>query len=266
VMCFDARVKDFNAQMLAEKKAKGERVVDPAEYAKHYYSKFTGADASVWDGKKSVKLSTLAKKANIAPAVTVDEENKLIAVFPNADVAAIKKANGIKEHSYSSGQDMAKLKKYRAKLKGMEAQAEHAAIKMLPVFVTDSGINAKLWTLLADAVARELGQERAAFIAIRRGLTDKKSMGDEKVEQWLTDKARTDRDRQEFIVEALICANWNEGGWHECGWSAEIKDAAKIAGVDLEKLPTTKPLTAKATAKNPALAKALTKVKGSKKK
>lgn len=257
VVCFNAKTKADGNRMLAEAKATGQTVIPAADYAKRQ-GNFSAAIETCYRDKKSRSFGTLAKLAGVAPALTLDEHGKAIEVFTLADKSAIYKKHKIKEYSYSGGggSDRKAFSAYQKKEKLWEKAAFVATAEILPK-VTKGGLHVKLWALLAAAVAGELGQEREAFVARRLGLTEKKMDGGSQLEAWLTNKARTDLDRQQFIVEGLLCARWNDGGYQTVKWGGAFKDLAALAGVNLDKI--------KAGLESAAHSKTKTNKKGKKK-
>lgn len=233
VGCFASKVKAHTEAVLAKAHAEGARVVGAEEYARQRYAKFQPADETVYEAKGKT-LGQLAKAAKIAPVVTVNAEGRVVEVFTNEDVAQIRKAAGIKEDDYRSN-EKAQFKKRKKREAAFEAVAKAATAKILDKLVGKT-LEPKLWSLLTDAIAQEAGIERTTFVAKRRGLAKTQTEATETLEAWLTSKERTDRDRQQFIVEILLCASWNGGGWHETKFSDAFQAAAKLAGVKLEKL------------------------------
>lgn len=232
--CFGIKTKLFAEQRLAIAKARGQEIIPAEKYRQDQYRYAELGDKDYYDNNQRT-WGQLAKAAGVTPRVTINREGAAIEVLAEEDKKAIhSKLNISSGHSGGSAADKAAEKRRRKKVDLYDGVAKAATVTILDKLVTTS-LHEKLWTLLADAVAGELGIDRTAHIAKRRGLCRTQGEANDALEKWLTDKARTNRDRQQFIVEALLCADWNES-WSDAKFRDSFDDIAKLAGVNLEKL------------------------------
>lgn len=234
--CFASKQTAHTMRVLSEAKAAGRRTVPSEEYARKRYSSFTKAEDKCYDeGAKGRTLAQLAKAAQIAPAVTVDEEGQPLEVFTNDDVAKIKKAAGIKERSYSGGgRNNAAAKAYQKKKKQFTAAAQAATATILEKEV-GLACSAGLWKLMCRGAYHATDIEKNAFVAKRRGLARGVNEAREGLKKWI-DQTTDGRELARMTVELLVCASWDKGRWQTCDWSNDFKAACKLAGVNLDKL------------------------------
>jgi ParB/RepB/Spo0J family partition protein len=231
VECYGAKVASHSAEELAKAAAAGARVMDAEEYEKRQYN-LNEASFTCYADSKGRSYGTLAKLAGIEPIVAVDEEGELKQVFTSEDISKIKSANKLKDYSGGqSAQSRAADNARKKKEKEFDAIAKGATFKILEKLVTPKGIHQKLWLMLSDAIAQEAGIERTTFVAKRLGLCKTQTEANESLEAWLTSKERTDLDRMRFVVEVLICTDWNGGGWHVGPkWDDHFTELCKLAG------------------------------------
>lgn len=229
VACFDAKTKRHGEELVKEAQKSGQQVVKDDRNV-------VAADRDTYTKKGWQEWGQLAKAAKVKPALYVDEKSGDVQeVFTADQQKKIRKHHGIRNES--SGGDNKELRKFQKKEREFE-QVAFVATAQIVNKLTEPGQPwpSKLWVLLADSVARGLRDTGEAFVARQLGLSQKKIGSGELLEAYLTNKERTDRDRQKFILTGLLCMFWNDGGWHQVTWSAEFKDLCQLAGVSLDKV------------------------------
>lgn len=233
VGCFAKKQAANTARVLAEAKAQGKRIEDPVKYDRSSYN-YCEPDRQCWQDDKRRSWGQLGKLAKVDPAVTVDREGKVIRVFLPEDKDVILKANKIRSSSNPANDEGRKKQKRRKENTPIAWAATDLILKAL---VGDKGVAEKAWRLIADGVAQLIGQDHEAQVAKRRGLAEKMGEVRDGLEGWLTSEKRTTRELQEFVVEALLCASWEDYNGNIGG---DFKQLCKAAGVNLEKIKTTK--------------------------
>lgn len=229
VVCFDAKTRRRVEEMLAEAKQSGRQIVKDTSGCVY-------PDRDTYTGTRYEEWGKLAKAAKVEPALVVQSDGKVAEVFTEEQQKQIRKHGGFSERSGSGNPDQKRYNAYKKKEKVWE-QAAFAAFAAITKVLTLKTWPSKLWVLLADAVARDLREDGAAFVARQLGLSEKKIGCGEIIEAYLTSKERTDRDRQAFIISGLLCYYWNDGGYYsgKLGWTDEFQELAKLAGVNLTK-------------------------------
>ena len=243
VECFKVKLKIGAGLALAKAKADGFETVPPDKYQSNYYT-FEKETEKYWGNNgKERKWSEMAAQAKIKPRISVDSEGNVVKVFSREDCAAIKKGCGIKESSYSNGVDLAEIKKYQKQKKEFTATASKATAVILQKLVTklpDGSVvvPAKVWALLGAAAYHGTDINRHDYVAKRRGLS--KSMTESR--DALTKLLRGMNEPIEqarFVLEVMLCAAWEGGGWHKCGWDSKFLELCAVAGGTPDKLAGT---------------------------
>lgn len=230
VKCFEAKTHAHAQQVVETAEKEGKRIIDPKLYERTRHQ-FENPKDRCWGDSKNRTWGQLAKAANVTPAVTVNEEGAAIEVFTLADKEKIFKECKIRKPSSNGGGDDYSRK--RAKAKKENAPIVHAATGlMLKKFVTDKGIEEKLWRLLADAVAGLISINEETEICRRRGLAEKMTEVRDALEGFLTQKLTT-QQLQEFVVEALLCANWSD---YDGKIEKDFEKLCELGGVKLDKI------------------------------
>lgn len=92
VDCYKKKLTAHTDRVLAEAKTQGTPVVSPAEYLKKAYNYELATEACYRD-QKNRSWGTLAKAANVTPALTVNRDGEAITVITPADRQKILKAH-----------------------------------------------------------------------------------------------------------------------------------------------------------------------------
>ncbi len=230
--CFKAKTVAHTTATLAEASKAGKPVISAESYKKQRYSLTKADDTCYSTGSNGKSYSTLAKVAGIQPKIAVNDEGEIQEVFTREDIGEIKKANKIKEHSYSGGSGGDESRK-RSKLKKENSKVAYGATsQILKKFVTTKGIDERLWRLLADGLCDLLDIDREAQVSYRLGIATKMTEVRDALEKYLTQKLTT-QQLQEFVVEALLCASWDE---YSGKFATEYKGLCKLAGGSPEEL------------------------------
>lgn len=241
VKCFESKQATHTERVLAEATAAGQRIIPAKKYQGHRYE-FDRANEKPWQDKKNRTLAQLATAAKIEPAVTVDDAGKIIQVFTREDKAKILAANKFGSSSFgsssSSGRSDGAWRKKEAaqkkKVAGMAAALRSATPGILTKLAKGGIADGKLARLLAEAV-----YDMCGFPAHREKEMDNR-------QQWFAKATTT--DCLHFIIEELLLSRVTTRDYNSSTWNPHALAAAKLAGVNLEKLrktaPAKKPKTA----------------------
>lgn len=234
---YKLKVQMHTDATLSRAKSEGRRILPAKEYENHGHQ-FKEKKDTCYDDPKGRSFGTLAKAANITPAMTVNCEGAAVEVFTPEDVAKIKAANKIRA-SYSSGgysrRDLAAQKARQAKEKLMTATLATAIPKILDKLAPNGVLDSRLWSLLAQRTYDSLSIDRHDFTAKRLGISKRVNDSRGALEKYMKQHT-SPADCARLVVELLLLSNANGGGWHEVKWDSHVLAAAKLAGVDLQKL------------------------------
>lgn len=239
VDCFKVKSDIGAGLVLAKAKADGFEVVDVKVYNDRYYN-FTDASEKCWQDKNQRTFGQLAAVAGKKPKVTIDREGKVVKVFANCELDAVKKGAGVKSQSYSNGVDSAAVNRYKKEKKAFTEKANRATTVILSKLVTKLPdgtvvVPAKLWALLGAAAYRFTDISKHDYVAKRRGLS--KSINESR--DALTKLLRGMNEPVEqarFIVDVMLCGDWESGGYQKCGWNPKFVELCAIAGGTPDKL------------------------------
>lgn len=224
---------------LASAAKEGDTVIDAKTWDRVKYSgKFEKLGQEIWLGDKYTKVGLLLKQLkDKAPAVQLaDGGTEIVEVVDTAALKTALASAGLmkKQRSDPGGRSWQAQQRARAKKKDQcIAVAQAATVTILDKLVA-KGVDERLWALLADRVRQLVSIDVAFFVAKRRGLARVIGEARPGLEAWLANKERTNQDRQQFVVEAMLCADW--GATWDPKFSNDFKAVCKVAGVNLDKL------------------------------
>ena len=238
VACYGTKQTAHTACVLKTAEATGARIVPPETYRNFQYSKFEDGDTEIWNAKGRPTLAAVARKNQVAPALTVDAKGRLKEVFTREDAQKLKTLAGVKPDTYAQRENAA-TKARQKKEKQFAAAAAAAVPLLLKKLVlpgpTGPGLPQGSAKLLCWAAYHGTQIDRHAFVAKRRGLARIVNEAREALQSWIA-KTHDDVALAEMAMELLVCAGWEAGDYHSIGWSKAYQAAAKLAGVNLDKL------------------------------
>ena len=226
--CYLKKVTAKNEEEAKAAELKGITTITEKELEKNS-DKYVRPDQTNYRAPGCKSWATLMGKHKPKPVLVLGEEGP-IEVYKMEEAQQALKANGVKLVGSGGGYSDEDKKRAKKKIE-MEATAKAATGQVLTALVTNKGIDSRLWRPLADGVAQLLSIDRESFIAKRRGLAKVINEVRDGLETWLTgskEQPRTDQELQAFIVEALLCAPWNDG--YDPKFSDEFKDVCRFAG------------------------------------
>lgn len=218
---------------------RGQKVLTENEFRR---GDFVNLDDSCYSvqGAGCPKWRALVKGQEFTPAMVEMGDGEIIEALPKDQAKELAKRN---KHRFDSpsggGGDAAYRKKQLAeqkKKKTYRAAAGVASAEILAKLVLRNGdLDSSLWKLLAREAVHFVSIEQEDFVAKRRGLSESINDSRGALRKWLKQNEDKPAECAQLVVELLLCAQWNGGGYQSTKWSGEFETAAKLAGVKLEK-------------------------------
>jgi ParB-like chromosome segregation protein Spo0J len=237
VDCFEAKTQAAWKTKRADLELEGIKTMTDEERKKKS-DEFVQASETCYRSAGYKSYGTLMGKHKPKPVVVLTDEG-LKEFYPKQAVMEAIKENGIKLEGGGGG-DAAERKKqaaYQKKKKEYQGIAQDACPQILKGVIDgkEPSLPLAVWKLLAQAVYETTDITRHDFVAQGRGWSTEVTESRNAVQKWLKAE-HTAREYAEFVVELMICARWNGGGWHAVAWDKDFLALCKLAGGTPEKL------------------------------